>query len=191
MPNKNPQMKPAVIDRHDPRYVQRDHPDARFTARGEPDETLDLGAWTGDDPDEFLTAVRDELDYAAHGQPTVLSIYDRKNDRVRLELVGQKFKIASEDLPPVNSGALVQAIRISNRTLSARIVEASAHSHIAPRYRRASEAPRVYGRITSSARRRAWLRWFARVLSGGSHYDESEALRVIARRYDELPVIDR
>ena len=50
-----------MTDRNDNRYVENDHPEARFEAWM---NAAPMGGWTGEEVEDFEQAIRSELEYA-------------------------------------------------------------------------------------------------------------------------------
>lgn len=91
--------------------------------------------------------------------------------------------------PAINTGALVK-VRRTGHTLHLEIVEASAASHVAPRYEMAAEAPRIYGDYTMKEVKSAWIEWIADMIDSermAPFESDAEARRWIEIHLDCIP----
>ena len=89
------------------------------------------------------------------------------------------------NLPPVNSGALVQATRRGN-SIHFETVEVSASSHVSPAYEFAAEAPRIYGDFGEADFELAWLEWLAGLVADRGSYDFGHASYTRGNRRRDL-----
>lgn len=81
-----------MINRENPLYVEANNPKAKFIAYGGESRRgtkMDMGGWTGSDPEEFLQAIQDE---AVCGGGAPLPYVEIRDHGGRIVLVATRKK---------------------------------------------------------------------------------------------------